>query len=68
MNLCVASHGGERHCVIVERAIEVCICRDCRCGIGLAEKVKGDFGLGKEFVPKGEREIVSDPSKYAEEV
>jgi hypothetical protein len=34
----------------------------------LAEKIKGDFGLGKEFVPKGEREIVGNPSKYAEEV
>ena len=26
MNLCVASHGGERHVVIVKRAIEVCVC------------------------------------------
>ena len=38
------------------------------CGIGLVEQVKGDFGLGKEFVPKVERETIDDPGKYAEEV
>ena len=58
---CVASHGCERHFVIVKWAIEMCVRRNCRCGIGLAEQVKGDFGLGKEFAPKAEREIIGDP-------
>ena len=68
MNLCIATHGRERHFVVVKRTIEVCVCRDCRCGFGLAELIKGDFRLGKEFVPKVEREIIGDSSKYAEKM
>ena len=46
----------------------MCVGRDRRCSVGLSEKVKGTFRLGKEFVPKFEREIICYPCKYAEEV
>jgi hypothetical protein len=36
VHLDIASHGSERHFVVIEGAIEVCICGDCRSSVGLS--------------------------------
>lgn len=39
MDLHIASHGSERHLVVIERAVEMSIGGDSWCGIGLAEEI-----------------------------
>ena len=53
MDLDFTTHGCKRHFVVIEGANEISISRHSGGGIGLSEKIKCDFGLGKEAIPKG---------------
>ena len=68
VHLDFAPHRGERHLIVIERAIQVGVGRNCRVGIGFAEKVNSDLGLGEEFVPEFHGEVVGYTGKDAQKV